>query len=729
MSVIQKIQDKYAKLMAVIIAVALIIFVVMLAFENGGRLFQGGNTTTVGKVNGDAIEFNDFQRKVDQQEAYISQQQYGGNMSGPALQQQAVDAAWSQEINAALQNSELRKLGITVGKREMGDVLYGPDAPDDLKNNPRFKDEATGVYNGLLAKQEIDQVLKLKSGTAQQMQYREQLISFINYQQTNRASEKYNSLFANSVNIPKWQIEKENADRSQMARISVVKDSYAANTDSTIKVTDKEIEEYLDKHKDDYKQEESRSIAYVAFSALPTAADSAIAYNKVLTLKPEFDTTHNVEAFLSRNASTVPYSNVYAGKSMMQMANKDTIQKLAINEVYGPYLDGSTYTLAKMLDIKQMPDSVKSRHILLGTADRQGNPLMDDSVAHAKADSIALAIKNGANFDTLETKYTSDEASHREKGVMTISSMDLQTRFAPEYTQFVLFDGKPGDKKVVKTQFGWHYIEIMSFIKVEPHYKVAYMAKSIEVGSETDNNANNLASQFAGDSRDQKSFDANAEKLKAQGINRNIAVDIRPLSYEVQGLGFKRSFVKRIYEADRGEVLDPEKVGDNYVVAIVTEINKEGRLPLAKARPMIEPLLKNKKVAEKLKQKIGKLTTLEAAAAALGGKPIEVADSLRMTNNQNNNAAMTVIAGESKVIGAAFNPANKGKVVPEVIEGASGVYVVRVDDVTATPVPDANVPEQRKARYMQGKQQALYRSPLQALRDAATIKDNRARFY
>src|SRR6185436_13827639 len=145
--------------------------------------------------------------------------------------------------------------------REMGDLLYGPDAPDDLKKNPRFVDETTGQYNGLRAKQEVDQVLKLKSGTAEQMEYRERLIAFINYQQTNRASEKYNSLFANSVNIPKWQIEKENADRSQMARISVVKDSYAANTDSTIKVTDKEIQDYLDKHKDEYKQDESRSIA------------------------------------------------------------------------------------------------------------------------------------------------------------------------------------------------------------------------------------------------------------------------------------------------------------------------------------------------------------------------------------------------------------------------------------------------------------------------------------
>jgi len=42
MSVIQKIQDKYAKLMAIVIAVALLTFVVMLAFENGKIYFQPG---------------------------------------------------------------------------------------------------------------------------------------------------------------------------------------------------------------------------------------------------------------------------------------------------------------------------------------------------------------------------------------------------------------------------------------------------------------------------------------------------------------------------------------------------------------------------------------------------------------------------------------------------------------------------------------------------------------
>ncbi|MEI9808221.1 MAG: hypothetical protein WDO16_10270 [Bacteroidota bacterium] len=73
-----------------------------------------------------------------------------------------------------------------------------------------------------------------------------------------------------------------------------------------------------------------------------------------------------------------------------------------------------------------------------------------------------------------------------------------------------------------------------------------------------------------------------------------------------------------------------------------------------------------------------------------------------MTGQQTTPAANT-ISRESKVIGAAFNPANKGKIV--VIDGADGVYVVRVNNVMATAVADANVAEQRKSRNQMAKQQ------------------------
>ncbi len=283
-----------------------------------------------------------------------------------------------------------------------------------------------------------------------------------------------------------------------------------------------------------------------------------------------------------------------------------------------------------------------------------------------------------------------------------------------------IFGNPTGTKGIVKTEFGYHYIEILSQKGSSPGYKIAYLPKQIVASTETDNNASNQANLFAGDSRDQKSFDANYEKnLKSKGT---------PMAADIQGLGASRSFVKSIYKAKRGEVLQPERIGDNYVVAVVTEINEEGTQSVAKARIKVEPLLRNKKKAEQIKQKIGKPTTLEGVATLLG-KQIETVDSLRMSGS----SASTSFGYEPNIAGAAFNPANRGKVVPEALEGTQGVYVIRVENVTATAVVGANVAEQRKGMYQQMKQyienpqSPAY--PMNALKKAATIKDSRATHF
>ena len=127
-----------------------------------------------------------------------------------------------------------------------------------------------------------------------------------------------------------------------------------------------------------------------------------------------------------------------------------------------------------------------------------------------------------------------------------------------------------------------------------------------------------------------------------------------------------------------------------------------------------------------LKQKIGKVSTLEAAATALGGKPIEVVDSIRMNSTSK-------LGYEPKISGATFNPSNKGKVVPEALDGQNGVYVIRVDSVGTTPVTTGDIAEQRKNLYQQTKQfisnpqSPAY--PVNALKKAATIKDKRSTRY
>ncbi|MCX6319129.1 MAG: peptidylprolyl isomerase [Bacteroidetes bacterium] len=706
-SIIQDIRDKYAKVTVVLIALALIGFILTDYFQSQSRSGGGSTSNSVGSVNGHNIRYEDYLQNLELNKNNMRSQGYPQSAQ---MDQQAGEQAWGQSIAKVLLEDELAKLGITVTKKEMGDYLYGSNPPDDIKN--QFIDSASGKYDGIKAKKTIDEMLKNKQTSPEQ---KAQFNNYVSSLEENRKQDKYVSLLANSVNYPRWYAEKQNADQSLMSRVSYVNEAYTSIPDSTIKIEDKEIVEYISKFKDIYKQQESRGITYVSFSANPSASDSVVAKDALLNLKAEFDTTDNVQQFLLNQGVTTYYGGYVNGKTI-QIAAKDSIFRTPVGSIYGPYIDGSTYALARMEGVRQMADSVKVRHILISTQNGR-----DSASAFALADSIKKAIAGGANFDTLCAKY-SDDGGSKDKGGVYENFPSGQ--MVPPFNDFA-FMQPVGSKAVVKTEFGYHYMEVLSQKGSGPGYKVAYLFKPIEASKETDNTASENANKFAADVKDLKSFDAVYEKeWKAKGYQKATASNISPTASDITGLGSSRSFVKEIYAAKKGEVLKPTNVETSYVVAIVTEVEKEGLMSASRARMYVEPTLRNKKKAQMLKQKIGKVTTLEAAAAALGGKPITVADSVRMTG------ASSKLGYEPKVIGASFNTANKGKVVGEALEGVNGVYVVRVDDVTTTPVANGDINLQRKGQTDQKKQSAMNPQtqfyPLNILRGSATIKDKRA---
>jgi peptidyl-prolyl cis-trans isomerase D len=672
-------------------------------------------------VNGKSIDRMEFENNV----LAVERQQQGP--VDEATRDQIRSSMWDQAVNEIIMNEEYDKLGLTVTDKEMRDMIIS-NPPQNLRQ--QFTDEK-GNYNGSEAQKYLDNARKDPI-------QRQQVDKFFEYLKSQRLMSKYMTLMTNSIYFPKWILEKRNVDNSLIAKISYVTVPYATIPDSTIKVTDDEIKDYLDDHKDQFEQKvEKRSISYVQFSAAPSSADSAETKNSLIALKSSFASAPDPVTFFAQQETVIPYFNGYLSKNAIQVPQKDSILALPKGSIYGPYLDvnqnanTALYVLAKMIDSKSLPDSVKCRHILLGTMDRQGRPLMPDSVAKAKADSIASAIKNGASFDLLDSLYSTDEAAKRDKGVMTFSSTDIQGEgFAKEFGQFILFDGKPGDKKVVKTQFGWHYIEILDHKNVQPHYKIAYLAKRIFTSDKTESNALNQANLFAGDSRDLASFNSNYEKnLRPLGISRLTANDISPMDNTFQGSTVSsRPFIKKVFDTDKGDVIGPEKVGDNFIVAIVTEVNKPGLPSVNSVRTSVEPLLRNRKKSEQIIKKIGQVTSLEQTASKVG-QQVQTVDSLRFGGGSN-------LGYEPKVTGAAFNSAYKGKVIPQAIAGTSGVFVIRIDNTSTTPVETANIQEQQKMLEMRVKQDIMNQMQqqnmnpvIEPLKNAANVKDNRAKFY
>lgn len=706
MSVIQKIRDKYAAVVIAVIALSLIGFILMDAFVGRGSGF-GSGPSNVGKVNGDKITIADFEQKVNLQQSMYGQQ--------APPREQLVAGVWEQTVDEIIMQQEYDKLGLTLTAKELNDILFGANPPEWLKS--QFTDPATGQYKVNDAKQYFANIKKQKDNPNVEMFNQAYIQPTIN--QALRM--KYMAMISNSTYVPKWMADKYVADQNMVSSFSYVAVPYSSIADSSVKVSDNDIEAYIKAHAAEFRQDEAnRSISYVMFNAGANATDSTTALEQVNSLKSGFATATDAEAYLNRVSSATPFYNGYVIGSKLQVPNADSIKNLSVGAVFGPYADGTNYTIAKLIDRRQLPDSVKVRHILIKVGSN-GQPGVSDSVAKARIDSIATAIRGGADFNQMVLKYSDDEGSKNTGGEYDFTSQQFGN-ISKEFAE-TIFYGNTGDKKTVRVEnqayAGYHYIEVLSQKNIETAYKVAYLSKPIDASSETINSASSAASQFASNSRNKKAFDENANKQSLPILN---APNIRPNDFAVPGIGQNREFVKWIYDNEPGDVSEPYEVGDNYVVAVITSASEEGLMSVWQARPSVEPLVRNEKKAQQIidtKFKSG--TTLEDYAKA-AGSPIAVADSVGFVQ-----PFIPNIGNEPKLTGAAFNKNISGK-VSKPIAGNTGVFVMRGDKISAIANTGISSSDLRSQIEMQFKQMNSYQGT-QPLRKAADIKDNRSEIY
>ncbi|MEY4728107.1 MAG: hypothetical protein RLZZ390_631, partial [Bacteroidota bacterium] len=399
MSIIQKIRDKAAVVLTVMISISLIAFLVQDAFVGGNSNLFSSQPSSVGSIAGSDVDLIEFSQKVNQVEQNYRSQ---GMQTDEMTTQSIIENVWNTYIQESLVKNEANKLGLTITPKELGAVLFSEDAPQEFKQ--LFQNPTTGAFDITAAK---NWFTNMKKGKAEDIaSVNDQLLNPI---EINLLTQKYTSLIAQGAYVPKWMLEKMASDNNAIASISFVGVPYSTVADSTVKISDQEISDYVNAHKDEFKQEQVKSIAYVSFSATPTQQDSAKLYNQLAGLKSEFSSTTDAKGFVTRNNTVLPYFDGFALKSRLQMSAKDSIISLSVGSVVGPYLDGGSYVIAKKIETRTLPDSVKLRHILVGTVDpRSGQMRRTDSAAKKTADSIFAAIKGGADFGSLAATLSDD---------------------------------------------------------------------------------------------------------------------------------------------------------------------------------------------------------------------------------------------------------------------------------------------------------------------------------
>ncbi|MEY4629362.1 MAG: hypothetical protein RLZZ595_1688 [Bacteroidota bacterium] len=703
MSIIQKIRDKAAVFLTSMITISLLGFLVQDAFIGGGSSMFNSQPTVAGTINGKKVDLLEFNQKVNLVEQNYRSQ---GMQSNEIMTQTIIENIWNSYIQEEIVKSETKKLGLTVTAKEMGAVLFSEEAPQEFKQ--LFTDRNTGAYDINAAKNWLN---SMKKNTRQEdiNNINEQLIKPV---EINLLTQKYTSLFTQGSYAPKWMIEKMTADNNAFASISFIGVPYASISDSLVKVTDSEISDYVKKHKNDFKQEHVKSVAYVSFSANPTQVDTLRVYNLLNELKQDFVASADAKGFVTKNNTSLPFFDGFALKSKIQMSAKDSVVSMSNGSVIGPYLDGGSYVLAKKLETRALPDSIKVRHILIGVVDPQtGQMRRADSAAKKTADSIFSVIKSGGNFGALALALSEDEGSKNNGGEYNFSSVDMGT-LAKGFADYIFY-GKKGNSGVVKTEFGYHIIEILNQSNFEEAYKVAYLSKPILASEETDSYASTSAARFASESKDPKSFDAAVAKMK---LMKGVADNVKQMDYSAGPLA-SRAIVKWIFDNKVGTVSEPFDLKDQYVVAMVTNEIKEGVQPAAVARVLVEPTIKNRKKAEQIAQKVGGEKNVDKLASLLGGIPGRV-DTLRFAD-----PFVPNLGTETKVIGAAFDKKNLSN-ISKAIDGQNGVFFVSVNQIGSLPSSVVDVSAQQKAINNQLRQYAGY-STMEGLKNATKIEDKR----
>ena len=692
MSIIQNIRDKGAWIIFTIIVIALIAFVLQ---DGIGK--QGNTTVTdLGTVNGVSINKISFEEKLE-----IQVQNYA---SQGIKREQLIGFLWNQEVDRLLYVNEQEKLGITVGNKEITDVLFGTESPFKQE----FTDPNTGEFKVNDAKQAIAQVKKSKN--QEQINQIEKL--YIEPSIENRLRNKYQALIVKGLQIPSWMVQKQYNELNSIANIEIVGVPYASISDSSIKVTDDEVATYIKENAAAFQVEEaSKSINFVGFSAAPTSADSMGVLNSITALKADFQAAPDAAVFLNKAGSDLPFYNSFISGKSIQIPNKEAILAAGVGNTYGPYVDGKNYTIAKVIGVKQWPDSASVRHILIATAGQNGQLVRDDSTAKKLIDSIKSAIAGGVSFDEMVLKY-SDDAGSKGKGGKY--EMFPQAQMVGPFNDFS-FDNAVGSKGVVKTDFGYHYIEVLKQTPRSPAYKIAYLSKAILPSSETIGVASAAAAAFASASKDLKSFNQEAVKLNKQIFP---ASGIKSMDYEIPGIGESRTLVRWAYENDMNSVSEPTEVGDSYFVAIISGEEKVGLSSVASAKPQVEGIIRDQKKATQIKQSF-KGNTMEAIAT--GAKTtIQTADSINF-----NYSLIPGIGNEPKLVGAAFNKAFLNKPSPP-IAGNAGVFVINVKSQGAKAA--AQDLASFESDLLNRTRSVIYRTNI-GLKKVAKIKDNRMMVY
>ncbi|MFB6343295.1 SurA N-terminal domain-containing protein [Saccharicrinis sp. FJH62] len=706
MATLEKIRNR-AVLLIVVIGVAMAAFILGDLFKSRSTFF-GQSQREVADINGHAVMIDELQNKIQElTEIYKQSQQT------QSLDQQTVDMihdqVWNNIQREYIMGDEYNELGLAVSEDELFDLVQGDHLSPIVRQ--LFGNRQTGQVNKSAVLNFLKQKENDPAAKAYWLYWEKEIVS-------QRLFEKYNTLIAKGLyaNSKEAEFVTENSKKSK--NIEFFSKPFTSVKDSTLKVSDSEIETYYSAHKDDYKQDASRKIEYVEFDIKASDKDDADVKEwaeKAATEIKSINDQEEIARYVNLNSDS-RFVDRYQDKDAVDARLKDFVDESKPGAVYGPYKDNASdaYVVVKLVDEAMRPDSIEAKHILIqeATAER----------TQELADSIYTVLKNNkSKFTELAEQFSKDQGSAKKGGELGWFQDGMMV---PGFNEACV-NAKVGEIVEAKSTYGTHIILVQDKSKNVDKVLLATLSRNVEPSTDTYRDVYSEASKFLGENNTYEKFEKAVKEDPSIAKIHHTAATVKSSDKKVNNMDNSRELIRWAFnDAELGKLSDVQELGDRFVIAVVTEIRDKGIQPVEEVEGSIRAELLKDKQAEYLIKEINAAKAESQTLSSLAQK-----EGAEIKSASNITFGSYYIQGANGYVPSLIGAVVKAPVneISEPVKGDNAVYVFRV----VSEEENKSVPtlDQEKQQLAQG---YVYRANYQtfnALKDKAEIDDRRVKFY
>lgn len=705
--IMNKMRDK----MPYIIVFLIIAFVGLIVFEWGMNYLgmRGGDMVVFGSVNGEEISYQEYEQAL-QQQLEAMRQQNGGKDIDDATLEQIKEQIWNQLVQQKITKQEISKLGITVSDNEILDFIYNQpeQLPEAIKRN--FID-STGVFN----MEFYQQALGMKTKEATQFWNQVEI-----YMREVLLAEKLQNYITASVIVPEEDVLQKYKDDNIKASFNYAFLDVNTVTDTMqFQVSEEEMKEYFNKHKDEFKQEEAVKFKYVVFSDAPTIDDSNSVKKQMEFLVKDMKNAKMEDSSLIKlvnDNSTVPFKAEFQKPNAIGSAGKNALNFLfnaKTDETSDLIIDQDGYKVIKFLESKDGEETyVNASHVLINFG-------TDTAAAKKQAEDILKRAKSGEDFAKLAFELSQDPSAKQNSGDLGWFTKGAMVK---EFEDASLNGNVGSIVGPVKTQFGFHIIYIKGKSKKE--FKFAEIRKPVTAGQRTKDIARKKAQEFMADVE-------NGAILDSLAKNMNIPVYSTPEISKggfVPGAGQNKNIIDFGLANKKSKLYGPSKIQGGYGVYIITDKISEGSKNYDSVKvSLVKPKVAQIKKMQYLQKIAGDIRSKISGGQILSLQPLypqyqfATADSVTMSKPD------AKLGMDYPLYNAVFS-LRQGEVTNP-IKGTRGYYIAVLNWITPFDQNDyvVKAADLRKQLLTNKKQQAV-QEWMTNLTNNAKIVDNRDKY-